>query len=189
MACKKSRNEEYAGGFPLGMESFEKLTDPHNGKAEPTTSSPSKPITAPCTPKPPPSSPTLKPSKTAKSKAAKFITTIPNPKNPTAASNSESSQRLTTSTGPFRRASQGRHDAFNQRLCLIVCGARASICATPLQFGQHSSVCVFLQKTQFRNELTHQRKLLRYPWNALTKLASSFNSNKELKISSSRVRE
>ncbi|MGL5016863.1 MAG: transposase family protein, partial [Luteolibacter sp.] len=34
MACKKTRNEEYAGGFPPGMEAFEKLTDPRNGKAK-----------------------------------------------------------------------------------------------------------------------------------------------------------
>lgn len=34
MACKKTRNEEYAGGFPTGMEAFEKLTDPRNGKAK-----------------------------------------------------------------------------------------------------------------------------------------------------------
>lgn len=30
----KTRNEEYAGGFPPGMEAFEKLTDPRNGKAK-----------------------------------------------------------------------------------------------------------------------------------------------------------
>ena len=29
-----TRNEEYAGGFPPGMEAFEKLTDPRNGKAK-----------------------------------------------------------------------------------------------------------------------------------------------------------
>ena len=34
MACKKTRNEEYAGWFPPGMEAFEKLTDPRNGKAK-----------------------------------------------------------------------------------------------------------------------------------------------------------
>jgi hypothetical protein len=34
MDCKKTRNEEYAGGFSPGMEAFEKLTDPRNGKAK-----------------------------------------------------------------------------------------------------------------------------------------------------------
>jgi DDE_Tnp_1-associated len=32
MACKKTRNEVYAGGFPPGMGEFEKLTDPRNSK-------------------------------------------------------------------------------------------------------------------------------------------------------------
>jgi hypothetical protein len=30
----KTRNEEYAGGFPPGMGAFEKLTDPRKGKAK-----------------------------------------------------------------------------------------------------------------------------------------------------------
>lgn len=34
MACKKTRSEEYAGGFPPGMEAFENLTDPRSGKAK-----------------------------------------------------------------------------------------------------------------------------------------------------------
>jgi predicted transposase YbfD/YdcC len=34
MARKKTRNEEYAGGFPPGMEAFEKLTDPRDGRAK-----------------------------------------------------------------------------------------------------------------------------------------------------------
>ena len=34
MACKKTRNEEYAGGFPPGMEAFENLPDPRSGKAK-----------------------------------------------------------------------------------------------------------------------------------------------------------
>lgn len=34
MARKQTRNEQYAGGFPLGMEAFEKLTDPRNGRAK-----------------------------------------------------------------------------------------------------------------------------------------------------------
>jgi DDE_Tnp_1-associated len=33
MACKKTRNEEYSGGFPPGMGAFEMLTDPCKGKA------------------------------------------------------------------------------------------------------------------------------------------------------------
>jgi predicted transposase YbfD/YdcC len=31
---KKTRNEEFAGGFPPGMKAFESLTDPRNGKAK-----------------------------------------------------------------------------------------------------------------------------------------------------------
>lgn len=31
---KKTRNEEFAGGFPPGMEAFESLTDPRNGKSK-----------------------------------------------------------------------------------------------------------------------------------------------------------
>jgi predicted transposase YbfD/YdcC len=34
MARKKTRNEEYAGGFPPGMEAFENLTDPRDGRAK-----------------------------------------------------------------------------------------------------------------------------------------------------------
>lgn len=34
MTRKKTRNEEYAGGFPPGMEAFENLTDPRNGRAK-----------------------------------------------------------------------------------------------------------------------------------------------------------
>jgi len=34
MARKKTRNEEYAGGFPAGMEAFEKLPDPRDGRAK-----------------------------------------------------------------------------------------------------------------------------------------------------------
>jgi hypothetical protein len=34
MARKQTRNEQYAGGFPPGMEAFEKLTDPRNGRAK-----------------------------------------------------------------------------------------------------------------------------------------------------------
>jgi predicted transposase YbfD/YdcC len=34
MARKTTRNEEYAGGFPPGMEAFQSLTDPRNGKAK-----------------------------------------------------------------------------------------------------------------------------------------------------------
>lgn len=34
MARKQTRNEHYAGGFPPGMEAFEKLTDPRNGRAK-----------------------------------------------------------------------------------------------------------------------------------------------------------
>jgi len=34
MARKKTRSEEYAGGFPPGMEAFEELKDPRNGKAK-----------------------------------------------------------------------------------------------------------------------------------------------------------
>lgn len=34
MACKKTRSEEYAGGFPPGMEAFENLNDPCTGKAK-----------------------------------------------------------------------------------------------------------------------------------------------------------
>jgi predicted transposase YbfD/YdcC len=34
MACKKTRSEEYAGGFPPGMEAFENLSDPRRGKAK-----------------------------------------------------------------------------------------------------------------------------------------------------------
>ena len=34
MACKKTRNEEYAGGFPPGMEAFENLSDPRGGRAK-----------------------------------------------------------------------------------------------------------------------------------------------------------
>ena len=31
---KKTRTEEYAGGFPAGMKAFQSLTDPRQGKAE-----------------------------------------------------------------------------------------------------------------------------------------------------------
>ena len=34
MARKKTPNEEYAGGFPPGMEAFEKLSDPRVGRAK-----------------------------------------------------------------------------------------------------------------------------------------------------------
>jgi hypothetical protein len=34
MAHKKTRNEQYAGGFPSGMEAFETLTDPRNGRSK-----------------------------------------------------------------------------------------------------------------------------------------------------------
>jgi len=34
MARKKTRNEEYAGGFPPGMEAFENLSDPRDGRAK-----------------------------------------------------------------------------------------------------------------------------------------------------------
>jgi predicted transposase YbfD/YdcC len=34
MARKKTRSEEYAGGFPPGMEAFEELKDPREGKAK-----------------------------------------------------------------------------------------------------------------------------------------------------------
>src|SRR5690606_12221109 len=34
MARKKTRSEEYAGGFPPGMEAFESLTDPRGGRAK-----------------------------------------------------------------------------------------------------------------------------------------------------------
>jgi len=34
MTRKKTRNEEYAGGFPPGMEAFEKLSDPRVGRAK-----------------------------------------------------------------------------------------------------------------------------------------------------------
>lgn len=34
MARKTTRNEEYAGGFPAGMEAFANLNDPRNGKAK-----------------------------------------------------------------------------------------------------------------------------------------------------------
>jgi predicted transposase YbfD/YdcC len=34
MANKKTRNEQYAGGFPSGMEAFETLTDPRNGRSK-----------------------------------------------------------------------------------------------------------------------------------------------------------
>lgn len=34
MASKKTRSEEYAGGFPAGMEAFQSLTDPRQGKAK-----------------------------------------------------------------------------------------------------------------------------------------------------------
>lgn len=34
MARKKTRNEEYAGGFPPGMEAFESLSDPRDGRAK-----------------------------------------------------------------------------------------------------------------------------------------------------------
>ncbi len=34
MARKKTRNEEYAGGFPPGMETFENLSDPRDGRAK-----------------------------------------------------------------------------------------------------------------------------------------------------------
>jgi len=34
MARKKTRSEEYAGGFPPGMEAFEELKDPRGGKAK-----------------------------------------------------------------------------------------------------------------------------------------------------------
>ena len=34
MACKKTRSEEYAGGFLPGMGAFENLTDPRNGRAK-----------------------------------------------------------------------------------------------------------------------------------------------------------
>jgi hypothetical protein len=34
MACKKTRNEQYAGGFPSGMDAFETLTDPRNGRSK-----------------------------------------------------------------------------------------------------------------------------------------------------------
>ena len=34
MARKKTRSEEYAGGFPPGMEAFESLTDPRDGRAK-----------------------------------------------------------------------------------------------------------------------------------------------------------
>lgn len=34
MARKKTRNEQYAGGFPPGMEDFQSLTDPRGGRAK-----------------------------------------------------------------------------------------------------------------------------------------------------------
>src|SRR6478609_3351496 len=34
MARKTTRNEEYAGGFPPGMEAFQSLSDPRKGKAK-----------------------------------------------------------------------------------------------------------------------------------------------------------
>src|SRR6186713_237138 len=34
MASKKTRSEEYAGGFPPGMEAFENLSDPRDGRAK-----------------------------------------------------------------------------------------------------------------------------------------------------------
>ncbi|MCW1925030.1 transposase family protein [Luteolibacter arcticus] len=34
MARKKTRSEEYAGGFPAGMEAFQSLTDHRDGKAK-----------------------------------------------------------------------------------------------------------------------------------------------------------
>jgi len=34
MAHKKTRNERYAGGFPSGMEAFETLADPRNGRSK-----------------------------------------------------------------------------------------------------------------------------------------------------------
>lgn len=34
MAHKMTRNEQYAGGFPSGMEAFETLTDPRNGRSK-----------------------------------------------------------------------------------------------------------------------------------------------------------
>ncbi|MCB1093115.1 MAG: transposase family protein, partial [Verrucomicrobiae bacterium] len=34
MARKKTRSEEYAGGFPPGMEAFENLPDPRDGRAK-----------------------------------------------------------------------------------------------------------------------------------------------------------
>jgi hypothetical protein len=34
MTCKKTRSEEYTGGFPPGSEAFENLTDPRTGKAK-----------------------------------------------------------------------------------------------------------------------------------------------------------
>lgn len=34
MARKQTRSEEYAGGFPAGMEAFEKLPDPRDGRAK-----------------------------------------------------------------------------------------------------------------------------------------------------------
>lgn len=52
-----------------------------------------------CTPTSPPSSPTPKPSNTAKPKGTKFVATIPVQENPTAASQSASSKSPTTSTG------------------------------------------------------------------------------------------
>lgn len=34
MAHKKTRNEQYAGGFPSGMEAFQSLPDPRNGRSK-----------------------------------------------------------------------------------------------------------------------------------------------------------
>lgn len=34
MACKQTPNEKYAGGFPPGIDPFENVTDPRNGKAK-----------------------------------------------------------------------------------------------------------------------------------------------------------